>query len=65
MNQTTSVYAEIYDIVNENMNRSGKEFPYNKNTFLCDVGSHPQDICVSRYLQLSNEDFTEAVLFLQ
>jgi hypothetical protein len=39
MNQTTSVYAEIYDIVNENMNRSGKEFPYNKNTFLCDVGS--------------------------
>ena len=61
MNQTTSVYAEIYDIVNENMNRSGKEFPYNKNTFLCDVGSHPQDIFVSRYLQLSNEDFTEAM----
>lgn len=61
MNQTTSVYAEIYDIVNENMNHSGKEFPYNKNTFLCDVGSHPQDICVSRYLQLSNEDFMEAM----
>lgn len=61
MNKTTSVYAEIYDIVNENMHSAGKEFPYHKSTFLCDVGSHPQDICVSRYLQLSNEDFMEAM----
>lgn len=59
--QKISVYAEIYDIVNENMHSSGKEFPYHKNTFLCDVGSHPQDICVSEYLQLSNEEFMEAM----
>lgn len=55
------VYAEIYDIVSENMHSFGKKFPYNKNTFLCDVESHPQNVCVSKYVQLSNEEFAEAM----
>lgn len=56
-----SVYAGIYDMVAGNMQAAGQCFEYGKNTFLCDVNSHPQDVCVSRYLQLSNADFMEAV----
>ena len=56
-----SVYEEIYNIVEENLNKADKSFEYGKNTFLCDVGSHPQDVRVSKYLHLSNPEFMEAV----
>ena len=56
-----SVYAEIYDVVAENLRLAGKTFEYEKNTFLCDVESHPQDIRVSKYLHLSNPEFMQAI----
>lgn len=56
-----SVYEEIYDTVAENLHLAGMTFEYGKHTFLCDVESHPQDICVSEFLQLPNEEFAEAV----
>ena len=56
-----SVYEEIYNIVEENLSTANKAFEYGKNTFLCDVGSHPQDVCVSKYLHLSNPEFMEAI----
>lgn len=59
--QDISVYNKIFDIVTENLRLAGKSFEYGKNTFLCDVASHPQDICVSRYLNLSNLDFMQAI----
>ncbi len=59
--QDISVYDKIFDIVAENLRLAGKPFEYGKHTFLCDVASHPQDICVSRYLHLSNLDFMQAV----
>lgn len=55
------VYAGIYDVVSGNMEAAGKQFGYGKSTFLCDVMSHPQDIAVSKYLELSNEEFMEAM----
>lgn len=59
--QEISVYDKIYDTVAENLRLAGKPFEYGKNTFLCDVESHPQDICVSKYLHLSNMDFMQAI----
>ena len=56
-----SVYSELYDVVAENLRAADKTFEYGKSTFLCDVGTHPQNVCVSKYLQLSNQDFFEAV----
>ncbi len=56
-----SVYAKIYDVVAENMYLAEKKFEYEKSTFLYDVESHPQDVCVSKYLQLSNPEFMEAI----
>lgn len=56
-----SAYAEIYDVVAENLRLAGKTFEYDKKTFLCDVESHPQDICVSKYLHLSNPEFVQAI----
>ena len=56
-----SVYEEIYNIVEENLSTANKAFEYGKSTFLCDVGSHPQDVCVSKYLHLSNPEFMEAI----
>ncbi len=55
------VYAGIYDIVRENLLSANKNFEYSKDTFLCDVMSHPQDVCVSKYLNLSNKEFAEAI----
>ena len=56
-----SAYAEIYDVVAENLRLARKTFEYEKKTFLCDVESHPQDICVSKYLHLSNPEFVQAI----
>lgn len=55
------VYAGIYDIVAGNRKAAGETFGYGKSTFLCDVMSHPQDIIVSKYLGLPNEEFMEAM----
>lgn len=56
-----SVYAKIYDVVAENLRLADKTFEYGKKTFLCDVETHPQAVCVSKYMQLSNQEFMEAV----
>lgn len=56
-----SVYEEIYAAVAENLRLADKTFEYGKSTFLCDVESHPQDICVSKYLHLPNREFAEAI----
>lgn len=55
------VYAGIYDKVAGNLAAAGGAFEYGRNTFLCDVGGHPQDVCVDKYLGLSNPEFMEAV----
>lgn len=57
----SSVYSKLYDVVAANMEAAGRSFEYGKNTFLCDIESHPQRICVSRYLDLDNYEFMEAV----
>lgn len=56
-----SVYGQIYDAVAGNLRWAGKTFDYEKSTFLCDVESHPQDVSVSKYLQLSNPEFVQAM----
>lgn len=55
------IYSELYDVVSENLEAAGKRFEYGRDTFLCDVGSHPQDVCVSKYVHLPNHAFMEAV----
>lgn len=55
------VYEQLYDVVAENLQAAGKTFEYRKSTFLCDVNGHPQDIDVSKYLSLSNEEFFQAI----
>ncbi len=59
MNQ--EIYSRLYDVVQDNMKAAGRRFPYEKETFLCDVEAHPQKIDVSRYLELSNPAFMQAV----
>lgn len=61
MHNDVEVYARLYDEVSANLAKAGKEYGYKRTTFLCDVMSHPQKIDVSRYLDLSNEDFVEAI----
>jgi len=55
------IYGQLYDIVAENFQGAGRKFEYEKSTFLCDVGSHPQNIDVSGYLGLPNPMFFQAV----
>lgn len=59
MNQ--EIYSRLYDVVQDNMKAAGGSFPYEKETFLCDVEAHPQEIDVSRYLELPNPVFMQAV----
>lgn len=56
-----SIYEEIYNVVAENMQAAGNTFEYKKETFLCDVETHPRDVVVSKYLHLSNDKFVEAI----
>ena len=56
-----SVYEGIYDTVAENMYAAGKTFEYTKESFLCTVAGHPQDVVVSRFLHLPNSKFMEAI----
>lgn len=55
------IYGRLYDVVQGNMAGAGLTFPYEKATFLCEVKAHPQEIDVSRYLELSNPVFMQAV----
>lgn len=61
MRNSIEVYAALYNEVSNNFTSAGKCYGYKISTFLCDVTSHPQKIDVSRYLELSNEDFMEAI----
>ncbi len=56
-----SVYGRLYDIVQHNMEAAGETFPYEKETLLCETGAPPQEIDVSRYLELPNPIFMQAV----
>lgn len=56
-----NIYGRLYDIVQENMEAAGRKFPYAKETFLCEAGGHPQEIDVSRFLELPNPVFLQAV----
>lgn len=55
------VYNSIYDIVVRNMEEKGEHFGYQKSTFLCNVGMHPQNIDITRFLELDNHLFYEAI----
>lgn len=59
--QEITVYAKIYDIVSEEIVQSGGAFPYKKETFLKGIGSHPQIVHVSEFIDLPNEIFYQAV----
>lgn len=54
-------YGRLYDVVQENMRAAGQDFPYARETFLCEVESHPQEVDVARYLELPNPLFMQAV----
>ena len=55
------VYETVFDTVAENMSAAGQAFPYNRETFLADVETSPQEIDVSRFLNLPNDKFFQAV----
>lgn len=54
-------YEKIYDYVNGKLINSGKNFRYCKETFLLDVGNEPRTLSVSKYLELENEKFAQAI----
>lgn len=56
-----NIYMGIYDTIAGNLKESGREFGYKRETFRCDVGSSPQEVEVSRFLELENEEFYQAV----
>ena len=56
-----SAYETVYDTICENMTAAGKVFPYNRETFMADIGTSPQEIDVSRFLELPNEQFFQAL----
>ncbi len=56
-----SVYETVYDTICENMSAAGQTFPYNKETFLADIETSPQEIDISRFLDLSNDKFFQAL----
>jgi len=55
------IYGKIYDFVAENLEAAGQVPEYRKSTFLCDVGSDPDEVDVRKYLELPNDSFMEAV----
>ena len=56
-----NTYAELYDVVAENLGKAGKTFGYEKDTFLCDVEEHPRVVVVFKYMHLDNPKFFQAV----
>ena len=59
--RTMLVYEGIYDVVAGNLQAAGQAFDYHKTTFLLDVKSPPQIVDVSKYVNLANKDFFQAV----
>jgi len=55
------IYGGLYDVARGNMDAAGLKFPYEKETFLCEVGASPQEIDISRFLELPNPVFMQAV----
>lgn len=55
------VYERLYDVVQGNMRAAGQDFPYARETFICEVGAHPQEVDVARYLELPNPLFLQTV----
>ena len=55
------IYGQLYDVMQGNMEAAGLRFPYERETFLCEVGAHPQEVDVARYLELPNPVFMQAV----
>ena len=55
------IYGRLYDVVQGNMAAAGLDFPYRRETFLCEVEAHPQEVNVARYLELPNPVFMQAV----
>ena len=56
-----NLYAELYDVVSDNLQKAGMNFGYEKSTFLCGINSSSKEIDVSKYLELNNEAFFQAV----
>lgn len=54
------IYDNLYEIVVENLQAAGNTFEYGKETFLCNLGSYPQVMDVSKYLSLPNPQFFQA-----
>ena len=59
--EESNIYAELYDVVAENLSKAGLTFGYEKSTFLCDVEEHPRAVVVSKYMSLENPEFFQAV----
>ena len=56
-----NIYANLYDVVAENLEQANIEFGYKKSTFLCDTSSSPRLVDVSKYLEFDNRTFFQAV----
>jgi len=57
----SELYGRLYDVVQENMEMARQDFPYARETLLCEVGAHPQEVDVARFLELPNPVFMQAV----
>lgn len=55
------IYDSLYTIVQQNMEAAGAKLQYRRATLLCDVEADPQIIDVSRFLELSNPEFMQAI----
>lgn len=55
------VYDRLYDLVSDNLIAAGKPVIYDKSTLLKDVESTPQEVDVSKYLELPNEAFLQGI----
>lgn len=61
MRDDIAIYRAIYQTVADNMTNAGLRFGYKECTFLNDVNANPCIVDVSKYTQLKNEDFLQAV----
>lgn len=59
--KSIQIYEGIYDAVADNLQSAGQSFSYQKTTFLCDVENPPQVVDVSKYVNMDNKDFFQAV----
>ena len=57
----SNIYEVIYDTISENMISAGLGYSYNKETFLYDIGTDTQEIDISRFLDLPNDKFYQAI----